>query len=42
MIADPYDVIAVVEVPDMDAVGDLVDKNIKHLQYTNPHHLKLK
>ena len=42
MMADPYNVIAVVEVPDIYAPGDLADKNIKHLQFSNPHHLKLK
>jgi len=35
MIADPYDVIAIVEVPDVDALGDLVTKNIKHCQDSN-------
>ncbi len=38
MIADPYDVIAVVEWPDVDALGDLATRNIKHCQDSNlPH-----
>ena len=38
MIADPYDVIAIVEWPDVDALGDLVTRNIKHCQDSNlPH-----
>jgi hypothetical protein len=35
MIADPHEVIAVVEVPDVDALGDLATKNIKHRQDSN-------
>jgi len=38
MIADPYDVIAVVQWPDVDALGDLATKNIEHDQDSNlPH-----
>jgi hypothetical protein len=38
MIADPYDVIAVVRWPDVDTLGDLVTRSIKYCQDSNlPH-----
>ena len=38
MIANPYDLIAIVKVPDVDTLGDLATRNIKHCQDSNlPH-----
>ena len=41
MIADPYNIIAEVEVPDLDALGELATKNIEHARLVTRFRVKL-
>ena len=36
MIADPYDAIVIIDMPEVDAHGDLLNMNIKHIQDSYP------
>jgi hypothetical protein len=36
MISGPYDVIVIADVPEVDALGDLTNMNIKHIQDSYP------
>jgi hypothetical protein len=36
MISGPYDVTVIVDVPEVDALGDLTNMNIKHIQDSYP------